>query len=136
MKITIPATLCLLTLSTFCAAQLPANFPVLLKQELPKVVEWRRYFHQHPELSTQENNTSVKVAELLRSWGLEVQTGIAKTGVKAILKGGRPGGVVALRADMDALPVTEPGILPFASKATGILNNQAVGIMHACGHDA
>ncbi|ULQ54567.1 amidohydrolase [Flavihumibacter fluvii] len=136
MKHTFLSILAIIILLTTSKAQLPQSFPALLKQEMPKVVEWRRYFHQHPELSTREVNTAGKVAELLRSWGLEVQTGMAKTGVKAILKGGRPGGVVALRADMDALPITEPSTLTFASTATGMLNNQAVGIMHACGHDA
>jgi len=114
MKHFLLSTLVILVLLTNCEAQLPLSFPTLLKNQMAKVVEWRRYFHQHPELSTQEVNTAAKVAELLRSWGLEVQTGIAKTGVKAILKGGRPGGVVALRADMDALPITEPATLPFA----------------------
>ena len=136
MKNIIPGILATLILTTNGIAQLSKSFPVLLQQEMPKVIEWRRHFHKYPELSTHEIQTAAKIAELLRSWGLEVQTGIANTGVKAILKGGRPGGVVALRADMDALPVTEPNKLPFASTATGILNNQPVGIMHACGHDA
>lgn len=102
----------------------------------PKVIEWRRYFHQHPELSNREFNTAGKVAEHLKSLGLEVQTGIAHTGVIGILKGSRPGPVVALRADMDALPVTEQNGLPFASKEKAVYNGQETGVMHACGHDA
>ena len=102
----------------------------------PKVIEWRRDFHQHPELANREKRTAEKVAQHLKSLGLEVQTGIAHTGVVAILKGGKPGPVVALRADMDALPVTERVDLPFASKARTTFNGQEVGVMHACGHDA
>lgn len=101
----------------------------------PKVVAWRRDIHQHPELGNREVRTARVVAEHLRALGLEVQTGVAKTGVVAVLKGGRPGPVVALRADMDALPVTERSNLPFASRATAVYNGQTVGVMHACGHD-
>lgn len=100
-----------------------------------KVVAWRRDFHQHPELSNRETRTSQRVAHHLRSLGLEVQTGIAHTGVVAMLEGGHPGPVVALRADMDALPVAEEVDLPFASKARTTFNGQDVGVMHACGHD-
>jgi amidohydrolase len=100
-----------------------------------KVIEWRRDFHQHPELSNREFKTAEKIADHLRSLGLEVQTGVAKTGVVGILKGGRPGPVVALRADIDALPVKERVALPFASKEEGEYNGQKVSIMHACGHD-
>lgn len=101
-----------------------------------KLVEWRRYFHQNPELSNREFNTAKKVADHLKALGLEVKIGIAKTGVVGILKGGKPGAVVALRADMDALPVTERNNLPFRSKITSEYNGQKVGVMHACGHDA
>jgi amidohydrolase len=101
----------------------------------PQLIEWRRYLHQHPELSNREVETSKYVAERLRSFGLEPQTGIAKTGVVAVLKGGRPGPVVALRADMDALPVREEVDLPFASKAMGEYEGNKVSVMHACGHD-
>lgn len=101
-----------------------------------KVIEWRRHFHQHPELSNREFNTAKKVADHLRSLGIEVRTGVAKTGVVGILKGGKPGPVVALRADMDALPVIERNSLSFASKVTAEYNGQKVGVMHACGHDA
>ncbi len=99
------------------------------------VIEWRRDFHQHPELSNQEFRTAGIVATHLKSLGFEVQTQVAKTGVVGILKGGKPGPVVALRADMDALPVTEELDLPFASKVKTTYNGQEVGVMHACGHD-
>lgn len=105
-------------------------------QELePKVVTWRRDFHQNPELSNREVRTSRVIAEHLTRLGLEVKTGVAHTGVVGILRGGRPGPVVALRSDMDALPVTEEVDLPFRSQAKGIYNGQEVGVMHACGHD-
>ena len=102
----------------------------------PKVIAWRRDIHQNPELSNRETRTAALVAEHLRKLGLEVRTGVAKTGVVGILKGGKPGPVVALRADMDALPVTEATGLPFASKVRSTYNGQEVGVMHACGHDA
>ncbi|MDO1445676.1 amidohydrolase [Rhodocytophaga aerolata] len=101
----------------------------------PKVIEWRRDFHEHPELSNREFKTAEKVAAHLKALGIEVKTGIAHTGVVGILKGGKPGPVIALRADMDGLPVTERVNLPFASKAKGEYNGQPVGVMHACGHD-
>jgi amidohydrolase len=106
------------------------------KEVLPKVIEWRRYIHQHPELSNREYNTSRYVADHLTSLGLEVQTGVAKTGVVAILKGGKPGPCIALRADMDALPIREITGLPFASTARSVLVGDSVPVMHACGHDA
>ena len=102
---------------------------------LPKVVTWRRDLHAHPELGNQEVRTSAFLAEHLRALGYEVRTGVAKTGVVAVLRGGKPGPVVALRADMDALPVTEETELPFASKARGEYGGREVGVMHACGHD-
>jgi amidohydrolase len=102
----------------------------------PKIIEWRRYFHEHPELSNREFKTSTRIVEQLKSLGLEVQYPVAKTGVVALLKGGKPGPVVALRADMDALPVTERNSLPFASKVTDNFGGQQTGVMHACGHDA
>lgn len=101
-----------------------------------KMIAWRRDLHQNPELSNREFKTSAKVAEHLKSLGIEVQTGIAHTGVVGILKGGKPGPVIALRADMDALPVTERNNLPFASKEKATFNGQETGVMHACGHDA
>lgn len=100
-----------------------------------KVIEWRRDFHQFPELSNREFRTSAIVAEHLRSLGLEVQTGIAGNGVVGLLRGKSDNPVIALRADLDALPITEELDLPFASKVTDIYNGQKVGVMHACGHD-
>lgn len=107
----------------------------LAKAVEPKVIEWRRHFHQYPELSNREVKTAEKIAQHLRSLGIEVQTGVAHTGVVGLLKGGQPGPVIALRADMDALPVTERNSLPFASKERTTFNDQDVGVMHACGHD-
>ena len=100
-----------------------------------KVVQWRHEIHQNPELSNREFNTAKKVAAHLEALGIEVSTGIAYTGVVGVLKGNEPGKVVALRADMDGLPVTERNSLPYKSQATAIFNNQQTGVMHACGHD-
>ncbi|WP_374349343.1 M20 family metallopeptidase [Thermomonas sp.] len=102
----------------------------------PQLITWRRDFHQHPELGNRETRTAAIVAAHLRKLGLEVKTGIATTGVVALLKGGRPGPRIALRADMDALPVTEKTDVPFASKVTSTYRGETVGVMHACGHDA
>ncbi|MDE2147238.1 MAG: amidohydrolase [Burkholderiales bacterium] len=102
----------------------------------PQVVAWRRDLHEHPELGNREFRTAALVAAHLRGLGLdEVRTGVAHTGVVGLLRGGLPGPVVALRADMDALPVQEAVDLPFASKATAPWNGETVGVMHACGHD-
>ncbi|RZJ76290.1 MAG: amidohydrolase [Flavobacterium sp.] len=101
-----------------------------------KVINWRRDFHQHPELGNLENRTAEVIAKHLQSLGIEVKTGVAKTGVVGILVGGKPGPVVALRADMDGLPVTERVALPFVSKVKTTYNDQEVGVMHACGHDS
>ena len=101
-----------------------------------KLIAWRRDVHEHPELGDQENRTAALVAEHLRGLGLEVRTDVARTGVVGILKGGKPGRTVALRADMDALPVKEPEGLPFASKETAEYFGRTVAVMHACGHDA
>ena len=101
-----------------------------------QVIAWRRDLHQHPELGNREFRTAAIVAEHLQRLGLdEVRTGVAHTGVVGLLKGGLPGPVVALRADMDALPVTEDVDLPFASRAKTTWNGEEVGVMHACGHD-
>ncbi|HEX2207345.1 MAG TPA: amidohydrolase [Longimicrobium sp.] len=101
----------------------------------PRITEIRHDLHQHPELSNRETRTAALVAEHLRSLGMEVRTGIAHTGVVGILRGGRPGPVIAVRADMDALPVTEDNNLPWKSTVrTEYLGNQ-VGVSHACGHD-
>src|SRR6476660_302812 len=98
-----------------------------------KLIAWRRDIHEHPELGDQETRTAGLVAKHLRGLGLEVRTSVARTGVVGILKGERPGPTVALRADMDALPVKEPSKLPFASKATATMNGKTVPVMHACG---
>ncbi len=108
--------------------------PLIDKVE-SKVIDWRRHFHQHPELSNREFETSKLIAEHLESLGIEVKTGVAHTGVVGLLRGGLPGKVIALRADIDALPITETVDLPFASKATSTYSGQSVGVMHACGHD-
>jgi len=100
-----------------------------------KVIEWRRDFHENPELSNREFETSKKIAAYLQSLGLEVQTDIAHTGVIGILKGNKPGPVIALRADMDALPVTERTPVSFASEVISEYNGVETGVMHACGHD-
>jgi len=101
----------------------------------PQLIAWRRDFHEHPELGNRELRTSRIVAAHLRSLGLAVHTGIAHTGVAAVLEGGRPGPTIALRADMDALPVTEDVDLPFRSTVTTEYRGQITGVMHACGHD-
>ena len=101
-----------------------------------QTVRWRRDIHQHPELGEQETRTAALVAEHLEALGLQVRREVGKTGVVGVLEGGRPGRVVALRADMDALPVKEPAGLPFASQARGIYHGNEVDVMHACGHDA
>ncbi|GAA4414749.1 M20 family metallopeptidase [Nibrella viscosa] len=101
-----------------------------------KVITWRREFHQNPELGNREFQTAAKIAAHLHSLGIEVKTGVAKTGVVGVLKGGKPGPVVALRADMDGLPVTERVDLPFKSTVSTEYNGQKTGVMHACGHDS
>ena len=124
-------------------AALSAQAPAVVRQEIerratelaPKVVAWRRDIHQHPELSFQETRTSALVAEHLRKLGLDVRTGVGGNGVVGILRGGKAGPVVALRADMDALPVTELVDLPFKSTVRAQYRGQEVGVMHACGHD-
>ena len=100
-----------------------------------KVIKWRHHIHQNPELSNREFKTSEYVATHLKSLGIEVQTGVAHTGVVGILKGKKRGKVVALRADMDALPVIERNDLPYKSEVTSVFNGQETGVMHACGHD-
>ncbi|QXV66224.1 amidohydrolase [Mucilaginibacter sp. 21P] len=133
-----------LLLISLAALSLPAFAHVNLKTEASKkadaitqkVISWRRDFHEHPELGNREVRTSGIIAEHLQSLGIEVQTGVATTGVVGLLKGGHPGPVIALRADMDGLPVTERVNLPFASKVKTQYNGQEVGAMHACGHDS
>jgi amidohydrolase len=117
------------------ANPLAAEVDRLATEINPQVVAWRRDFHQHPELGNQETRTAKVIADELRKLGYDVKTGVAGTGVVGVLKGGRPGPVVALRSDMDALPVTEQVDLPFKSTAKAEWNGQQVGVMHACGHD-
>ena len=117
------------------AGALEAKIDRLATEVVPQTVAWRRDIHQHPELSNREVRTAGVVADHLRRLGLEVRTQVAHTGVVAVLRGGKPGPVVALRADMDALPVTEALDLPFASQVKAEYNGRQVGVMHACGHD-
>jgi amidohydrolase len=125
--------------TTFTTAQAPAplasEIDRLAGETMAAVVAWRRDFHQHPELGNREVRTAKVIADALRSMGYDVATGIAHTGVVGVLRGARPGPVVALRADMDALPVMEQVDLPFKSTAKATWNNAEVGVMHACGHD-
>ena len=128
----------LFTFSVFASAQNTALKATITQKATSlesKVITWRRDFHQNPELGNREFKTAEKIAAHLRSLGIEVQTGVAKTGVVGILKGGKPGPVVALRADIDALPIKERVNIPFASKAMGEYNGKIVPVMHACGHD-
>ncbi len=118
------------------AQVLPKNFNDLTKQVEPSLIEWRRHFHEFPELSNREFNTGKYIAAYLQSIGLEVKYPVAKTGVVAILKGTKPGPNIGLRADIDALPVSERAPIPFASKVKAEYNGQQVSVMHACGHDA
>ena len=112
--------------------QLESDLPTLME----KVIEWRHDIHQHPELGNREFNTAKKIAEHLQSLGIEIETGIAYTGVVGYIEGGMGGPTVALRADMDALPVEEKTGLPYASKVRTSYLGKDVGVMHACGHDA
>jgi amidohydrolase len=125
----------LLTPSRLSAQSLAAEIDKLTAAVEPELIEWRRHLHQHPELSNREVETAKYITERLKSFGLQPQTGIARTGVVAVLQGGRPGPTVALRADMDGLPVREEVDVPFASKATSEYEGNKVGVMHACGHD-
>jgi amidohydrolase len=143
----LPALICSALAAAPLGAQAPLTppLPASLSRDLdariakvsPSVVRWRRDLHEHPELSFAEERTAGVVAAHLRALGLEVKTNVGGTfSVVGVLRGGKPGPAVALRADMDALPVTEQTGLPFASKVTTQYNNQTVGVMHACGHDA
>ncbi len=140
MKMGFGAALMALALGvTSASAQTATGFSSSVESSiqsvLPRMIAWRRDLHEHPELSYEEVRTARIVAQHLRSLRIEVRTGVALTGVVGVLRGGRPGPVIALRADMDALPVTEEGDLPFRSRARGHYNGQEVGVMHACGHD-
>lgn len=129
------ATACMMTVSAH-AAITPEDIDQSAAAVQPQVVEWRRWFHQNPELSNREFNTSAKIAEILRDMGLEPKTGIAHTGITALIEGGKPGPLVAIRTDIDGLPVEEQTGLPYASTVRAEYNGQDVGVMHACGHDA
>jgi amidohydrolase len=113
----------------------PEEIDQLAAEVQPQVVEWRRWFHQNPELGNREFKTAARIAEELEKMGLEPQTGIAHTGIVAVIEGGIPGPLVALRADIDALPVKEQTGLPFASRVKGEYRGKEVDVMHACGHD-
>ena len=126
-----------LVVSLSASAQvMPKSFDAAVKAVEPELIDWRHHFHENPELSNREFKTGQFIADQMKALGLEVHYPIAKTGVVAILKGGKPGAVVALRADIDALPLTERTPVPFASKVTAEFNGRQVGVMHACGHDA
>lgn len=125
--------LCLLLPASLLAQ--PKDLNQKAEKMLPKLIEWRRHLHQNPELSNREVKTAEYITKHLKSLGLEVQTGVAVTGVVAILKGGKPGPTIALRADMDGLPVEERNDLPFKSTATSEYLGNTVPVMHACGHD-
>ena len=122
--------------SANAATPLRDQVDTALESVQPRIVTWRRDLHQFPELSNREFRTSKIVAEHLQRLGMTVETGLAKTGVIGILKGGKPGPTIALRADMDGLPVTEQVDVPFRSRVTTTYRNETVGVMHACGHDA
>lgn len=122
--------------SAILASPLAAALDAKIEELEPKLIAWRRHLHQYPELSNREVETSRYVAQQLRDMGLSPRTGVARHGVVAVIEGGLPGPVVALRADMDALPVSEEVDLPFASRATALWEGKTVGVMHACGHDA
>jgi amidohydrolase len=124
-----------LSMVTAASQSLTPDLDRLITAVEPELIQWRRHLHQNPELSNREVETAKYVTERLKSFGLTPQTGVAGTGVVALLRGGRPGPVVALRADMDGLPVREETDVPFASKATGEYEGNKVGVMHACGHD-
>jgi amidohydrolase len=137
MKLLLPFVFLLITLPSIAQNDVLRNKINLAADKLEsKVIAWRRDFHEHPELGNHETRTASIIAKHLLALGLEVKSGVAHTGVVGILTGGKPGPVVALRADMDALPVTERTPVPFASKVKTQYNGQEVGVMHACGHDS
>jgi len=131
--VVLPALLLLFAFET--RADLRADLDRMADDVEPKVIDWRQDLHRNPELGNREFRTAEKVAAHLKSLGLDVKTGVAHTGIVAVLKGGKPGPVVALRADMDALPVTEEVDIPFASKVRTTWAGKETGVMHACGHD-
>src|SRR5687768_15041474 len=130
---------CLCVLAAVASPALPIDMSrdidAATARLMSKVVEWRRHLHRYPELGNREVKTAKYIEDHLNRLGIEVRTGVAKTGVVGILKGAQPGPVLGLRADMDGLPVSERNSLPFASKETAEFNGQKIGVMHACGHD-
>jgi len=134
-KLVLSGLCCAFTLLTF-AQKNDQKIIELAEKVEDKVIEWRRHIHQNPELSNREFNTAKYIVKHLKSLGIEVQEEVAYTGVVGILKGNKPGKVVALRADMDALPVTERNDLPFKSTVRSTYNGKETGVMHACGHDS
>jgi amidohydrolase len=134
-KLILSLLICVLFANSLFANSLTDEINASADKIMPKVIEWRRHIHKYPELGNREFKTAEYIEKHLRSLGLEVRTKIAKTGVVGILKGGQPGPVIGLRADIDALPVTERRDLPFKSNETTEYNGQKVGVMHACGHD-
>lgn len=137
MKRVLAAILAVFSLTNMVAAiDMSREIDAATAKLMPQIIEWRRHIHKYPELGNREVNTAKYIEAHLRKLGLEVRTGIAKTGVVGILKGSQPGPVIGLRADMDGLPVTERNSLSYASKETAEYNGQKVGVMHACGHDA
>ncbi|MEI8075020.1 MAG: M20/M25/M40 family metallo-hydrolase, partial [Bacteroidota bacterium] len=128
-------TICALPFTAFAQIN-SANIEKYAKDVNDSVIAWRRHLHQYPELSNRETNTMNYIVSKLQGLGLEIKAPFAKTGVVAILRGGKPGPVIALRADIDGLPVVERVNLPFASKLTSEYGGQKVGVMHACGHDS
>ncbi len=127
--------LCFLAGNSIFAFTITDEISASADKILPQVIEWRRHLHKYPELGNREFKTAAYIEQKLRSLGLEVRTKIAKTGVVAILKGGQPGPVIGLRADIDGLPVTERRDIPYKSNETAEYSGQKVGVMHACGHD-
>lgn len=125
----------LIILASVTNAQVKAKLSKEIDKVEPKCIAWREQVHQYPELGNREFKTAKLIADHLKSLGIEVQEGVAKTGVVGLLKGGKPGPCIALRADIDGLPVTEAVNLPYASKEKTTYNGQEVGVMHACGHD-
>ena len=136
MRRVLSLALVLSALPAAAQSDLSARIDAAVAEVAPHVIEYRRHVHQNPELSNRETETAAYVANHLESLGIEIQTGVARTGVVGTLRGGKPGPTVALRADMDALPVTEMTDVPFASTVRTIYNGLEVGVMHACGHDA
>ncbi|HZH94836.1 MAG TPA: amidohydrolase, partial [Flavisolibacter sp.] len=131
----LPVIVLLLSFTASAQKSTTAAVEAAAKKLEPKTIAWRRDIHEHPELGNREVRTAKVIADHLRSLGIDVKEGVAKTGVVGILKGGKPGPVIALRADIDGLPVTERAPIPFASKVKTAYNGQETGVMHACGHD-